>query len=92
MSTTGKKPKMGKKELLGDWEPNPKRAKVRISMFIDGDVLLAFKEAAKKTSHGEYQTLMRQTLREAMFGKRVDPALRETIREVLREELKRGAA
>jgi uncharacterized protein (DUF4415 family) len=81
------KVKHGKKDLLEPGELDPKKAKVRISLFIDGDVLMAFKEAAKETSSGEYQTLMREKLREAMFGKRVDTALKETIREVVREEL-----
>jgi hypothetical protein len=61
---------------------------VRISLFVDGDVLMAFKEAAKHSQHGEYQTLMREKLRESVFGKRIDPTLRETIREVVKEELK----
>ncbi len=80
----------GKKDLLSPGDLDPKNAKVRISLFVDGDVLMAFKDAAKNTSHGEYQTLMREKLREAMFGKRVDPALRDTIREVVREELKKA--
>ncbi len=79
--------KLGKKDLLEAGELDPKRAKVRISLFIDGDVLMAFKEAAKTTNHGEYQTLMREKLREVIFGKTIDPALRDTIREVVREEL-----
>jgi hypothetical protein len=31
---------------------------------------------------------MREKLRESVFGKRIDPTLRETIREVVKEELK----
>lgn len=82
--------KYGKKDLLVPGELDPKNAKVRISLFVDGDVLLAFKEAAKASSHGEYQTLMREKLREAIFGKRIDPVLRDTIREVVREEMKKA--
>ena len=80
-----------KKDVLTPGEFDPKESKVRISLFIDGDVLMAFKEAAKSTSHGEYQTLMREKLRESIFGKRIDPALREAIREILKEELKKSS-
>ena len=64
--------KYGEKDLLSQGELDPKKAKVRISLFVDGDVLMAFKEAAKATSHGEYQKLMRESLREKIFGR--DPA------------------
>jgi uncharacterized protein (DUF4415 family) len=83
--------KYGKKDVLPPGEFDPKKSKVRISLFVDGDVLMAFKEAAKGTSHGEYQTLMREKLRESIFGKQIDPALRETIREVLMEEMKKAS-
>ena len=58
---------------------------------LDGDVLEAYKAAAKQTSHGEYQTLMKEKLREAIFGKQVDPALKQTIVEIVREELLKKA-
>ena len=87
-----KKKKTNSKIVYGNVElpegfNEPRNAKVLISLRVDGETLAAFKEAAKKTSHGEYQTLMREKLREAMFGKEIDPQLRETIREVVREEL-----
>lgn len=68
-------------------EFDPKKAKVRISLIVDGDVLEAYKKAARGTSHGEYQTLMKEKLKEAIFGKQIDPVLRDTIRAVVREEL-----
>ena len=83
--------KYGTKNVLPPGEFDPKKSKIRISLFIDGDVLMAFKEAAKASPHGEYQTLMREKLRECIFGKKVDPVLRETIREVLKEELRDGS-
>ena len=70
-------------------EFDPSKAKVRISLFVDADVLSEFKKAAKATPHGEYQTLMREKLREVMFGRHIDEDLRETIREVVLEELKK---
>jgi uncharacterized protein (DUF4415 family) len=70
-------------------EFDPTKAKVRLSLFVDADVLNAFKKAAKSNSHGEYQTLMRETLKETIFGKQVDKKLVETLREIVREELKK---
>ena len=70
-------------------EFDPSKAKVRISLFVDADVLSEFKKVAKTTLHGEYQALMREKLREAMFGRHIDEDLRETIREVVLEELKK---
>ena len=70
-------------------EFDPCKAKVRISLFVDADVLSQFKKVAKATPHGEYQTLMREKLREAIFGKHIDEDFRQTIREVVLEELKK---
>lgn len=82
--------KFGKKDVLPLGEFDPKKSKVKISLLLEGDLLEAYREAAKNTSHGEYQTLMKEKLREAMFGKHVDPVLRDTIREVVREEIKKA--
>jgi uncharacterized protein (DUF4415 family) len=84
------KVKIGSKDVLPSGGFDPKKSKVKISLLLEGDLLEAYREAAKSTSHGEYQTLMKEKLREAVFGKRVDPALRDTIREVVREELKKA--
>ena len=65
------------------------KAKVRISLFVDADVVAAFKKVAKSTPSGEYQGLMREKLREAIFGKQIDDHLLETIREVVRDEIKK---
>jgi uncharacterized protein (DUF4415 family) len=83
-----KKFKTGSVDIPKD-EFDPTKAKVRISLFVDADVLSAFKQAAKSAPHGEYQTLMREKLKEAIFGRHIDGDLRETIREVVREELKK---
>ncbi len=82
--------KIGKKDVLPFGEFDPKKSKVKISLLLEGDLLEAYREAAKSTSHGEYQTLMKEKLREALFGRQVDPALRDTIREVVREEIKKA--
>ena len=82
--------KFGKKDVLPSGDFDPKKSKVKISLLLDGELLEAYREAAKTTAHGEYQTLMKEKLREAIFGARVDPALRDTIRAVVREEMKKA--
>lgn len=84
------KAKVGKKDVLVGGEFDPLKSKVKISLLLDGELLEAYRDAAKKTSHGEYQTLMKEKLREALFGKKVDIALRDTIRELVREEIKKA--
>ena len=66
-----KKAKFGKVDLLPQAEPDPKSIKVRISIIIEGDLIDAYKEAAKLTPHGEYQTLMKEKLREGLHLKEV---------------------
>ncbi len=66
------------------------KAKVRISLFVDADVISAFKKAAKSTPSGEYQSLMREKLRESIFGRKLDDHLLETIRKVVRDEIKKA--
>lgn len=57
--------------------------KSRITIMLDNDLLLAFRSKAKAEGIG-YQTLINQTLRQAMGSRPVDE---ETLRKVLREEL-----
>lgn len=83
------KVKYGQKDVLSVGEFDPKKSKIKISLLLDGDLLEAYKEAAKSTSHGEYQTLMKEKLREALFGRQIDASLREIIREAVREEMKK---
>ena len=83
-----KKFKTGKVDIPKE-EFDPSKAKVRISLFLDADVVAAFKNAAKRTPSGEYQALMREKLREAIFGRQVDGHLLETIRGVVRDEIKK---
>ena len=61
-----KKTKFGKTDLLPRSDADPKTIKVRISIMIEGDLLDAYKKAAKHTPHGEYQTLMKEKLREGL--------------------------
>ena len=64
-----RKSKFGNTDLLPSGEPDPRSVKVRISILIEGDLLAAYKDAAKLTSHGEYQTLMKEKLREGLLVK-----------------------
>jgi hypothetical protein len=45
---------------------DPRNAKIRISIMIEGDLLDGYKDAARLTPHGQYQTLMKQVLRQGL--------------------------
>jgi BrnA antitoxin of type II toxin-antitoxin system len=59
--------------------------KTRITIFLDGDILTAFKERAAKSGKG-YQTLINEALRTTLDPD-AEPLTEATLREVLREEL-----
>ena len=61
--------------------------KTRITIYLDDDVLQAFRERADATGRG-YQTLINDTLREHL-GKTPQPLDARTLRRILREELRR---
>ncbi len=63
----------------------PSRGKTRITIFIDNDVLAAFRARAESGGIG-YQTLMNEALRASMAGPQA-PLTEETLRHVLRQEL-----
>lgn len=60
------------------------RGKSRITIMLDNDVLSAFRARAEEEGIG-YQTLINQTLREALGRRPVDE---DTLRKVLREEFR----
>lgn len=62
------------------------KGKSRITIMVDNDLLSIFRAKAEAEGIG-YQTLINQTLREALAAGPVDEA---TLRRVLREELKAG--
>lgn len=85
--------KYGKVDLLPPGEFDPKKAKVRISIVLEGDLLLAYKEAAKQTPHGEYQTLMKEKLREGLKvtsqkGSPLSEAVKTAIRRSVKNEIR----
>ena len=63
--------------------------KTRITIRLDDDVLDWFRNEAHAAGGGNYQTLINAALREHMSS-RVEP-LEETLRRVVREELRRKA-
>jgi uncharacterized protein (DUF4415 family) len=62
------------------------KGKARITIMLDNDLLAIFRAKAEAEGIG-YQTLINRTLREAVIAGPVDE---ETLRRVLREELKAG--
>jgi uncharacterized protein (DUF4415 family) len=66
----------------------PAPGKTRITIRIDDDILDWFRARAHEAGGGNYQTLMNAALREYMSGE-VEP-LEETLRRVVREELRRA--
>jgi uncharacterized protein (DUF4415 family) len=64
----------------------PQTGKTRITIYIDDDVLEAFRERGDASGKG-YQTMMNQALRE--YLDKVKPPLdEETLRRVIQEELR----
>ena len=73
-------------------EFDPKYVKIRITTFINLDVIEELKRKAKATGT-KYQTLLNQILRDAVIEKK-DPedvlVTENVLRKVLREELKKA--
>ncbi len=63
----------------------PQKGKTRITIYIDDDVLEAFRAHADAVGKG-YQTMMNQALREHL-NKAQQPVNEDILRRVLREEL-----
>ncbi len=60
--------------------------KVRITIRIDADILNWFREKVNERGGGNYQTMMNEALRSHIQFQ--DKMLEETIRKVIREELR----
>lgn len=65
------------------------KGKTRITIRIDDDVLAWFRDQVEKAGGGNYQTLMNAALRQYVEGSTDN--LEETLRRVVREELKRAS-
>jgi uncharacterized protein (DUF4415 family) len=72
----------------GALDPLPK-GKTRITIRLDDDVLEWFRAQVEAAGGGNYQTLINAALREHIEQQR-EP-LEETLRRVVREELRRSA-
>ena len=64
----------------------PPKGKTRITIRIDDDVLAWFKQQVHESGGGNYQSLMNAALREHVQNS--DQPLEETLRRILREELR----
>ena len=65
-----------------------KTGKTRITIYLDDDVVAAFKDKSAKLGRG-YQTLINDALRENI-GRNVESLDTKTLRRILREELKKA--
>ena len=62
------------------------KGKSRITIYLDDEVIERFREMADKSGSG-YQTMINEALREYL-GKSSGPIDEETLRRVIREELR----
>lgn len=62
--------KYGKNDLLAEDEFDPKYGKERITLFVDQQVVDAFRKEAKDSGQ-KYQALMRAALRDSVFQSKV---------------------
>jgi uncharacterized protein (DUF4415 family) len=72
----------GKRGLVAPTSPG----KVRITIRIDADILNWFREKVNQGGGGNYQTMMNEALRAYIQSE--DKTLEETLRKVIREELR----
>jgi uncharacterized protein (DUF4415 family) len=66
----------------------PAPSKMRITIRLDADIIEHFKQLVHEAGGGNYQTLINDALREHM--RRHDSSLEDTLRKVIREELKKA--
>jgi uncharacterized protein (DUF4415 family) len=64
--------------------------KEKITIRLDGDILNWFRHVVDEAGGGNYQTLINSALREYIEGR--TPGFEDTLRRVVREELKRHSA
>lgn len=64
----------------------PATGKTRITMYLDDDVLDAFRAKANAEGKG-YQTMINEVLRKAMVTADSTPVTVEVLRKIIREEL-----
>ena len=74
----------GKRGAVIKADPN----KVRITIRLDGDIIQHFKEQVLTSGGGNYQTLINDALRSCINT--AEQPLEDTLRKVIREELKKA--
>ena len=67
----------------------PTKGKTRITIYIDDDILAAFRARAEQAGSG-YQTLMNEALK-ASLAKDDKPLTAATLRQILPEEMAAGS-
>jgi uncharacterized protein (DUF4415 family) len=81
----------GKRGRVLPPEPGESEGKARITIRLDQDILDRFFRMAEESGGGTgYQTLINAALREYLDGKA--PRFEDTLRRIIREELKSSAA
>jgi uncharacterized protein (DUF4415 family) len=63
--------------------------KGRITIRLDCDILDYFRDQVERAGGGNYQTVINRVLRGYMEGKKSALGLEETLRRVIREELRK---
>jgi uncharacterized protein (DUF4415 family) len=63
------------------------KTKERITIRLDGDVLIWFRDIVERTGGGNYQALINDALRQHI--RRSDESFEKTLRRVIREEIRR---
>ena len=63
--------------------------KERITIRLDCDILDYFRGHVERAGGGNYQTVINSVLRDYIEGKKSTPGLEDTLRRVIREELRK---
>lgn len=63
--------------------------KERITIRLDSDILDYFRDQVEQAGGGNYQTVINNVLRAYIEGKKSVPELEDTLRRVIREELRK---
>ena len=63
--------------------------KERITIRLDRDILDYFRGQVARAGGGNYQTVINNVLRDYIEGKKSAPGLEDTLRRIIREELRK---
>ena len=63
--------------------------KERITIRLDCDILDYFRDQVERAGGGNYQTVINNVLHDYIAGKKSAPGLEDTLRRVIREELRK---